>query len=73
MGGAPVILCGKTEQIGTGVVATLKPEFDGMSYYLPVYLPVYLSVCLQAPFLYLTKSLPSATPYLYRRSRYQLP
>lgn len=27
--GAPVILCGKTEQIGKGVVATLKPEFDG--------------------------------------------
>lgn len=29
--GAPVILCGKTEQIGKGVIATLKPEFDGAS------------------------------------------
>lgn len=27
--GLPVILCGKTEQIGTGVVAGLKPELDG--------------------------------------------
>ncbi|KAI0512912.1 hypothetical protein F5B22DRAFT_637499 [Xylaria bambusicola] len=26
--GAPVILCGKTEQIGQGVIATLKPEYD---------------------------------------------
>ncbi|KAK3395194.1 hypothetical protein B0H63DRAFT_462791 [Podospora didyma] len=26
--GAPVILCGRTEQIGVGVVATLKPEYD---------------------------------------------
>lgn len=25
----PVILCGRTEQIGTGVVANLKPEIDG--------------------------------------------
>lgn len=28
--GAPVILCGKTESIGKGVIATLKPEFDGV-------------------------------------------
>lgn len=27
--GAPVILCGATEQIGRGVIATLKPEYDG--------------------------------------------
>lgn len=27
--GAPVILCGKTEQIGKGVIETLKPEFEG--------------------------------------------
>ncbi len=27
--GAPVILCGKTEAVGTGVIAALKPEFDG--------------------------------------------
>jgi hypothetical protein len=27
--GAPVILCGKTEAIGAGVIAALKPEFDG--------------------------------------------
>jgi hypothetical protein len=27
--GAPVILCGKTEAVGTGVIASLKPEFDG--------------------------------------------
>lgn len=27
--GAPVILCGKTEQIGVGVIAMLKPEYDG--------------------------------------------
>lgn len=26
--GAPVILCGKTEEIGRGVVASLKPEYD---------------------------------------------
>ncbi|KAJ0108254.1 hypothetical protein J7T55_000220 [Diaporthe amygdali] len=26
--GAPVILCGKTESIGKGVIETLKPEFD---------------------------------------------
>ncbi|KXX83074.1 hypothetical protein MMYC01_200487 [Madurella mycetomatis] len=26
--GAPVILCGKTEAVGTGVIADLKPEFD---------------------------------------------
>ncbi|KAI2602098.1 hypothetical protein GGR54DRAFT_553251 [Hypoxylon sp. NC1633] len=26
--GAPVILCGKTELIGRGVIAGLKPEFD---------------------------------------------
>ncbi|KAI5927658.1 hypothetical protein F4810DRAFT_648767 [Camillea tinctor] len=26
--GASVILCGKTEQIGQGVIATLKPEYD---------------------------------------------
>ncbi|RYP59308.1 hypothetical protein DL769_008603 [Monosporascus sp. CRB-8-3] len=26
--GEPVILCGKTEQIGQGVIATLKPEYD---------------------------------------------
>ncbi|KAI1428590.1 hypothetical protein F5Y12DRAFT_710890 [Xylaria sp. FL1777] len=25
---APVILCGKTEQIGQGVIAALKPEYD---------------------------------------------
>lgn len=25
----PVILCGKTEQIATGVIANLKPEFEG--------------------------------------------
>jgi hypothetical protein len=25
----PVILCGKTEQIATGVIATLKPEMEG--------------------------------------------
>ena len=28
---APVILCGKTEQIGRGVIADLKPEYDGNS------------------------------------------
>jgi hypothetical protein len=27
--GAPVILCGRTEAIGSGVIADLKPEFDG--------------------------------------------
>ena len=27
---APVILCGATEKIGEGVIATLKPEFEGM-------------------------------------------
>ncbi|AEO68584.1 uncharacterized protein THITE_2118145 [Thermothielavioides terrestris NRRL 8126] len=26
--GAPVILCGRTEAIGSGVIADLKPEFD---------------------------------------------
>ncbi|KAI3329514.1 hypothetical protein F4824DRAFT_506093 [Ustulina deusta] len=26
--GAPLILCGKTEQIGRGVIATLEPEYD---------------------------------------------
>ncbi|KAI1392891.1 uncharacterized protein F4822DRAFT_144881 [Hypoxylon trugodes] len=26
--GAPVILCGKTEDIGRGVIASLKPEYD---------------------------------------------
>ncbi|CAJ2505518.1 Uu.00g129120.m01.CDS01 [Anthostomella pinea] len=26
--GAPVILCGKTEQIGKGVIAGLKPQYD---------------------------------------------
>ncbi|KAI0469363.1 hypothetical protein F4859DRAFT_487931 [Xylaria cf. heliscus] len=26
--GAPVILCGKSEQIGQGVIAGLKPEYD---------------------------------------------
>ncbi|KAI1386226.1 uncharacterized protein F4822DRAFT_431098 [Hypoxylon trugodes] len=26
--GAPVILCGKTEEIGRGVVAGLKPEYE---------------------------------------------
>ncbi|KEY66340.1 hypothetical protein S7711_02799 [Stachybotrys chartarum IBT 7711] len=26
--GLPVILCGKTERIGVGVIADLKPEFD---------------------------------------------
>ncbi|ROV87335.1 hypothetical protein VMCG_10703 [Cytospora schulzeri] len=26
--GAPAILCGKTEQIGAGVIANLKPEFE---------------------------------------------
>ena len=26
----PVILCGKTTQIGTGVIAALKPEYEGM-------------------------------------------
>ncbi|GAB1311045.1 hypothetical protein MFIFM68171_01255 [Madurella fahalii] len=26
--GAPVILCGKTEAVGAGVIADLKPEFD---------------------------------------------
>ncbi|KAI1771001.1 hypothetical protein F4818DRAFT_430846 [Hypoxylon cercidicola] len=26
--GAPVILCGKTEEIGRGVIAFLKPEYD---------------------------------------------
>ncbi|RYC53934.1 hypothetical protein CHU98_g12276 [Xylaria longipes] len=26
--GVPVILCGKTEQIGQGVIAGLKPEYD---------------------------------------------
>lgn len=24
----PVILCGKTTQIGTGVIANLKPEYE---------------------------------------------
>lgn len=26
---APVILCGRTEAIGTGVIANLKPEYEG--------------------------------------------
>lgn len=26
---APVILCGKTTQIGEGVIANLKPEYEG--------------------------------------------
>jgi hypothetical protein len=25
----PVVLCGKTTQIAVGVIANLKPEFDG--------------------------------------------
>lgn len=29
--GTPVILCGKTEAIGVGVIANLKPEYEGMS------------------------------------------
>lgn len=40
--GAPVILCGKTEQIGRGVIANLKPEFDGLLH-LSKYLPLHLS------------------------------
>ncbi|KAK7740828.1 hypothetical protein SLS62_011013 [Diatrype stigma] len=32
--GAPVILCGKTEQIGRGVVAALKPEYDVIHFVL---------------------------------------
>lgn len=27
--GLPVILCGKTEQIGAGVIEMLKPEYEG--------------------------------------------
>lgn len=30
--GTPVILCGKTEAIGVGVIANLKPEYEGMSH-----------------------------------------
>jgi hypothetical protein len=26
----PIIVCGQTEQIGTGVVTGLKPEIEGM-------------------------------------------
>ncbi|KUI74063.1 hypothetical protein VM1G_09707 [Cytospora mali] len=32
--GAPVILCGKTEQIGTAVIANLKPEFDVIHFFM---------------------------------------
>ncbi|KAK6217904.1 hypothetical protein LQW54_003192 [Pestalotiopsis sp. IQ-011] len=32
--GAPVILCGKTEQIGVGVIADLKPEYDDIHFVL---------------------------------------
>lgn len=28
--GAPVILCGATERVGSGVIEHLKPEYDGM-------------------------------------------
>ncbi|KAF2867544.1 hypothetical protein BDV95DRAFT_582356 [Massariosphaeria phaeospora] len=30
----PVVLCGKTEQIGAGVIATLKPEFEVIHFVL---------------------------------------
>lgn len=29
MPGKPIILCGKTEAIGTVVTAALKPEYEG--------------------------------------------
>ncbi|XXG99231.1 hypothetical protein Hte_005568 [Hypoxylon texense] len=32
--GAPVILCGKTEGIGRGVIASLKPEYDVIHFIL---------------------------------------
>ncbi|KAK3314303.1 hypothetical protein B0H66DRAFT_630865 [Apodospora peruviana] len=32
--GAPVILCGKTEMIGEGVIAGLKPEYDVIHFIL---------------------------------------
>ncbi|KAI0426007.1 hypothetical protein F5Y09DRAFT_320269 [Xylaria sp. FL1042] len=32
--GAPVILCGKTEQIGQGVIANLKPEYEVIHFVL---------------------------------------
>ncbi|KAK4234341.1 hypothetical protein C8A03DRAFT_47299 [Achaetomium macrosporum] len=30
--GAPVIMCGKTEAVGTDVIAALKPEFDAVHF-----------------------------------------
>ncbi|KAH8677876.1 hypothetical protein BX600DRAFT_139333 [Xylariales sp. PMI_506] len=36
MSGIPIILCGKTEQIGTGVIANLKPEFDVIHFVMTV-------------------------------------
>lgn len=33
----PVILCGQTIQIGTGVVALLKPEYEGIPRVLPLH------------------------------------
>ncbi|KAK0703082.1 hypothetical protein B0T26DRAFT_876229 [Lasiosphaeria miniovina] len=32
--GAPVILCGRTERIGEGVIALLKPEFEVIHFIL---------------------------------------
>jgi len=34
--GLPVILCGKTTQIGTGVIAALKPEYEVIHFVMTV-------------------------------------
>ncbi|KAI1844184.1 hypothetical protein JX266_009668 [Neoarthrinium moseri] len=34
MSGVPIILCGKTEQIGTGVIENLKPEYEVIHFVL---------------------------------------
>jgi hypothetical protein len=54
--GAPVILCGRTEAIGSGVIAGLQPEYDG-SYDKPHY------AISQAKFVELMLSLNSHTIY----------
>ena len=36
-GPLPVVLCGKTEQIGAGVIATRKPDFEGSQHNKALY------------------------------------
>lgn len=40
-GPLPVVLCGKTEQIGAGVIAHLKPEFEGSQPFLKPLHPLH--------------------------------